>query len=119
MVKETTMATETQRYNNWLGASADHPRCVDARRMIEEAVSKETGIELVVGGDSFIVQTEDGEREVAFLFKAAANPETTDELMRAWVARKIDRLMLRKAKKTKTTGAKAAKVGGRTTNEST
>ena len=112
------MAQDTiVRQNDWLGAGADHPKCVELRRQLDEAISKETGIELVVGGDSFIVQTEDGEREAVFLFKAAANPETTDELMRAWIVRKIDRLMGRKAKKSKP--AKPTKVHGRTLNEST
>ncbi len=93
------MATESptkQVPNAWLNAGVNHPSCQMVRKIIREAIKGDKKLELVEGGDSFIVQGPENEQgtrlEAVFLFKACANPETSEAHMQWWVKRKLAKI---------------------------
>lgn len=109
VVTATPTTKDTYR---WMQADAEHPRVKKLLEILQLAVEKENaGLEIIESSAEFTVQVPDSEKEAAFLFKAAANPETQDYHLEEWVKRGIDKLMGRKATRSKspTEGRKRTK----------
>lgn len=86
----------------WMDAGADHPKVQALLVKLQDAVEKENaGLEITESGAEFTVSNPASEREVTFLFKAAANPDTLDYHVDEWIKRQLDKLMGRKAQRAK------------------